>query len=85
LFVKYRNKQTLANFTTTLVTTQLRGFAPELTPQGCSGGESLATCGRFNWLGIYTLNIPYQKRTSYHLCQMMAGILFSYLLIFLLF
>jgi len=26
---------------------QLRGFAPGPTRQGCSGGESLAPCGRF--------------------------------------
>jgi len=30
----------------------LRGFAPRPTHQGCSGGESLATCGRFDRLGI---------------------------------
>jgi len=39
----------------------LRGFAPEPTHQSCSGGESLATCGRFNRLGI--LN---QRQISYH-------------------
>jgi len=29
----------------------LRGFAPGLTHQGCSGGESLVTCGKFGRLG----------------------------------
>jgi len=43
-----------------------RGFAPGLTHQGCSGGESLATCGRFGRLGIWTLYLPHQK---------MAGVL----------
>jgi len=37
---------------------RLRGFAPGSTHQGCSGGESLATCGRFD---------PHQRQTSYHL------------------
>jgi len=30
----------------------LRGFPPWPTLQGCCGGESLATCGRFDLLGI---------------------------------
>jgi len=29
----------------------LSGFAPRPTLQGCNGGESLATCGRFDRLG----------------------------------
>jgi len=33
---------------------QLRGFAPGLTHQNCSGSESLATCRRFDRLGIWT-------------------------------
>jgi len=32
----------------------LRGFAPGTTHQGCSGGESLATNGRFDRLGIWS-------------------------------
>jgi len=32
----------------------LRGFAPGLTHQGCNGGKSLATCRRFDRLGIWT-------------------------------
>jgi len=39
----------------------LRGFASGPTHQGCSDGESLAMCGRFNRLGIW---IPYQRQTS---------------------
>jgi len=35
----------------------LRDFAPELSHQGCSGGVSLATCGRFDRIGIW---IPYR-------------------------
>jgi len=35
-----------------------RGFAPRSTHQGCSGGESLATCGRFDRLGIWTPYLP---------------------------
>jgi len=34
----------------------LRGFASRPTHQGCNGGESLATCGRFDRLGILKLN-----------------------------
>jgi len=36
-------------------------------------GESLATCGRFDRLGIWTSYLPHLKRTSYHLCYL-AGI-----------
>jgi len=46
---------------------QLRGFAPETTHQGCNGGESLATCGRFNRLEIWTPYLSHQTQTSYHL------------------
>jgi len=58
----------------------LRGFAPQQGPynQGCNGGESLATYGRFDRLGIWTSYLPHQKRTSHHLCYL-AGDLFSYL------
>jgi len=35
--------------------------------QGCNGGESLATCGKFDRLGIWIPYHPHQKRTSYHL------------------
>jgi len=43
------------------------GFAPGPTHQGCSGGESLAMCERFDRLGIWTPYLLHQKRTSYHL------------------
>jgi len=49
--------------------TLLRGFAPRPTHQGCSGGESLAKCGRFDRLGIWTSYLPHQRQTSYHLCR----------------
>jgi len=32
--------------------------------KGCSDGESLATCGRFDRLGIWTPYLSDQKRTS---------------------
>jgi len=32
----------------------LRGFVPGLTHQGCSGGELLATSGRFDRREIWT-------------------------------
>jgi len=41
----------------------LRGFVPEPTHQGCNCGESLATCGRFDRLGIWTPYLPHQKQT----------------------
>jgi len=41
----------------------LRGFAPGSTHQGCSGGELLATCGRFDRIEIWTPYIPHQKQT----------------------
>jgi len=34
--------------------------------QGCSGGESLATCGRFDRFGIWIPYLPYQRQTSYN-------------------
>jgi len=37
----------------------LRGFTPGPTHQDCNDGESLATCGRFDRLGIWT---PWSKR-----------------------
>jgi len=37
-----------------------RGFALRLTLKGCSGGESLTTCGRFDRLDIWT----YPSRTK---------------------
>jgi len=40
----------------------LRGFAPGLTLQVCSGGESLATCGRFDRLGIWTPYLLHQRQ-----------------------
>jgi len=40
---------------------QLRGFAPRSTHQGCSGDESLATCGEFDRLGIWTPYLPHQR------------------------
>jgi len=42
------------------------GFATGLTHQGCSSGESLATYGRFNRLGIWTPYLPHQKQMPYH-------------------
>jgi len=42
----------------------VRGFAPRPTHQGYNGGESLATCGRFDRLEIWTLFLPNQKQTS---------------------
>jgi len=42
---------------------QLCGFAPGPTHQGCSVGESLVACVRFNRLGIWTPNLPHQKQT----------------------
>jgi len=45
----------------------LRGFAPGPTHQGCSGGESLATCGRFDRLGNWNPYLPHQRQTSHHL------------------
>jgi len=48
----------------------LRGFAPGPILQGCSGGELLATCRRFDLLGIWTPHLPHQRQTSYHLCHL---------------
>jgi len=48
----------------------LRIFAPRLTLQRFSDGESLTACRRFDQLGICTLYLPYQKWTFYHLCRM---------------
>jgi len=48
----------------------LRGFAPMAqtgTHQGCSDlsdGKSLATCGRFDRLGIWTPYLPLQRQTT---------------------
>jgi len=35
--------------------------------QGCSGGESSATCGRFNRLEIWISYLLHQRQTSCHL------------------
>jgi len=43
----------------------LRCFAPWPTLCGCSGGESLATCERFDRIGIWTSCLPHQRHTSY--------------------
>jgi len=45
--------------------------------KSCSGGESLATCGRFDRLRIWTPYLSYRKRTAYHLCHL-AGTAFLY-------
>jgi len=37
-----------------------RGFAPGPTYQGCSGGESLATCERLDRLGAWTPYLSHQ-------------------------
>jgi len=37
----------------------LRGYVPRPTVQNCSGGELLATCWRFDRLGIKTLNLSH--------------------------
>jgi len=51
------------------------GYISAALPQGpyfkgYSGGESLATYGRFDRLGIWNPYFPYQKQTSYHLCKL---------------
>jgi len=46
--------------------------------QGCNGSESLATCGWFNQIGIWTPYLPHPKQTFYHLCHL-AGFMWSIL------
>jgi len=43
------------------------GFASVPTYQSCNGGKSLAMCGRFDRLGIWTPYLPHQA--SHHLCH----------------
>jgi len=44
-------------------------FAPGATLQGCNGGESLATCGKFDRIGIWIPYFSHHRQTSYYLCH----------------